>query len=174
MEESSFIALGKAVRTHGLRGDVKIFPYGETLSILAPGESLFLCSTQEGRGKELTLASCRTQGKLLVVGFKELTRIEDAQEIIGEEICIPEPRLPVPEEGEYYHYQLIGLTVETVQGQRLGILSGIIETGGNDVYTIDNEGKELLIPAVEDIILEVDLVRGRMVIDPPEGLLDDL
>ena len=79
-------------------------------------------------------------------------------------------RLPPLSEGEYYHFQLIGLSVETKEGEPLGTLSAIFETPGNDVYVVESGEKELLIPAVEDVICEVDLQSRKLIVDLPEGL----
>jgi len=175
MKELRLIPVGKIARTHGVRGAVKIYPYGESLALQEPGDKLIL---QPAAGTlkrhDLTLLSLKPHGKFLLVQLEELTSMEEAQAVMGEEVFLPEDRLPPTEEGEYYHYQLIGLRVETVEGKPVGILRGIIETGGNDVYSVESEGREILIPAVDEIIAEVDLERGRIVIDPPEGLIDDL
>lgn len=175
MKEPHLIAVGKIVRPHGLRGAVKVYPYGESLATREVGDKLLLQPAADTlKRDDLTLQSLKPQGKFLLVQFKELTRIEEAQTVVGQEVFLPEDRLPTPEEGEYYHFQLIGLRVETLQGRPVGILQGIIETGGHDIYSVENEGREILIPAVDEIITEIDLERGLMVIDPPEGLLDDL
>ena len=73
---------------------------------------------------------------------------------------------------EYYHHQLIGLNVESDQGQELGTLTGILETGANDVYVVtDSAGKEILLPAIPPVILEVDMGGQRMLVHILEGLL---
>jgi len=170
MDKPQLIAVGKVVRTHGVRGSVKIYPYGETLAQMGAGEELILQS--ESVDRRLTLVSVRPQKNLLVAQFAELKGVDEAEAVIGREVAIPEDRLPPTEEDEYYHYQLIGLRVETREGLALGPLRAIIPTGGNDVYVVEYEGKEVLIPAIEDVICEVDTERGVMVVDLPEGLLD--
>ncbi len=96
--------------------------------------------------------------------------MDQAQALSGKDLFIHKDRLPKLPEGEYYHFQLIGLSVETKEGKPLGTLSAILETGGNDVYVVESEGKELLIPAIEDVIGEVDLQNRKLVVDLPEGL----
>ncbi len=122
----------------------------------------------------MTFSRVRIQGKHLVIEFEEITDMDAAREVVGYELLLPEDRLPAAREGEYYHYQLLGLSVKTLQGRVVGAVKGIIETPANDVYVLEHEGREILIPAVEDVILEVDIGGGVMIIDPPEGLLDDL
>jgi len=174
MKVSRLIPVGKIARTHGLRGAVKIFPYGETLGELGPGGKLYLYSASDSRQSELTLVQSRSQGKFRVVQFAELPDVDAAQGVVEREVFLPEECLPGTSEGEYYYYQLIGLRVETTGGKQIGILRGIIETGSNDVYVVDHIGREILVPALAEVILEVDLQEGKMVIEPPEGLLDDL
>ena len=175
MKESRLIPVGKIARTHGVRGAVKIYPYGESLALQGPGDKLIVEPAASTRKRyDLTLLSLKPHGRFLLVQFEEITSMDAAQAILREEVFLPEDRLPPPEEGEYYYYQLIGLRVETVKGEPVGILRSIIETGANDVYSVESEGREILIPAVDEIIIEVDLEGGRIVIDPPEGLIDDL
>ncbi len=174
MEESRLIPVGKIARTHGVRGLVKILPYGESLALQGAGEKVFLAGSLKETPETLTIVTAKSQGKMLLVQFQDLTNIDEAKGIVGLEVLLPEDRLPPTQDDEYYHYQLIGLEVVTKQGDRIGVLRGIIETGGNDVYSIDRNGRELLVPAVEGVIADVDLQQNRMVIDPPEGLMDDL
>lgn len=174
MEEPRLVPVGKIARTHGVRGAVKIYPYGDTLALQEPGALLMLKTAVANRPQTLTLVNIRQQGRFLIGQFQELSGMEAARLVLGQEVFLPEDRLPPTEEGEYYYYQLIGLNVETTDGKPVGRLTGILETGANDVYIIDRNGREVLIPAVEEIVARVDLQRRLMVIDPPEGLIDDL
>ncbi len=174
MNRSRLIPVGKFVKTHGLRGALKLFPYGETLALQKPGAKLHLHSAGGPGTVELTVVHLRTQGRHLIAQFAEIPDVDAAQGVVDREIFVPEECLPPTEEGEYYHYQLDGLRVETVAGKEIGILRGVIETGGHDVYVVVHTTGEVLIPAIADVILEVDLRGGRMIIDPPDGLLDDL
>jgi len=94
--------------------------------------------------------------------------------MVGKEVFVPEEALPPTAEGEYYYYQLIGLRVEGVDGRAFGVLRAILDTGSNDVYVVKGDDREILIPAIAEVIREVDLQHGKMIVDPPEGLLDDL
>ena len=174
MNGPRLVPVGKIVRTHGLRGALKIFPYGETLGLQKPGAKFHLYSASGDKELALTLVSLRPQGRHCVVQFAEVPDIDAAQRVVEWEIVVPEECLAPTAEGEYYHYQLIGLRVETAAGKDMGVLRGIIETGGNDVYVVGHGATEILIPAIAEVILDVDLERGRMIIEPPEGLFDDL
>lgn len=170
MKKSCLIPVGRVVKTHGVRGAVKIYPYGETLSALEAGEKLLVLAGGAEGALELTLAGLRPQKQGWIGEFEEITGMDQAQTLVGKELSMPEDRLPGLPEGEYYHYQLIGLTVQTGDGRIIGVLKAILETGSNDVYVAEQGGKELLIPAIEDVIREVDLEKARIIVDLPEGL----
>lgn len=170
MENSSLVPIGKVGKTHGVRGAVKIHPYGDTLEELEAGEKL-LAVSPDGKAKlELTLAGVRPQQRVCICEFDEINDMDRAQSLVGSELFVPQDRLAILPEGEYYHFQLIGLEVITPEGDRLGIVRAILETGSNDVYVVDSDGKELLIPAIEDVIREIDLPNRRIVADLPEGI----
>jgi len=168
MERSSLIPVGKVVKTHGVRGAVKILSYGETFATLGSGAKLIVLSPG-GAEREITIAVLRGQRQGWIGEFEEIGDIEQAAALAGHDLCIPEDRLPTLPEGEFYHFQLIGLSVETTEGRSLGTLRSILETGSNDVYVVDGE-KELLIPAIEDVVREIDLQNKRIIVDLPDGL----
>ena len=168
MDKSCLVPVGKVVRTHGVRGALKVLPYGETMGEMEAGEKLILL--EGGVQRQLTLTSLRAQQRVWIARFEEIQNMDQAQALTGKDVFIDKDRLPALPEGEYYHFQLIGLSVETIDGEPLGTLSAIFQTAGNDVYAVESEGKELLIPAVEDVIREVDLLHGKLIVDLPEGL----
>ncbi|MGO9017657.1 MAG: ribosome maturation factor RimM [Syntrophobacteraceae bacterium] len=168
MDKSSLVAVGKVVRTHGVRGALKVLAYGETLGEMEAGEKLF--SIEDRGQRQLTLVSLNPQKRVSIVEFEEIGSIDQAQALTGKDLFIDKDRLPRLPSGEYYHFQLIGLSVQTKEGKALGTLSAVLETGGNDVYVVEKGEKELLIPAIEEVIAEVDLLNGRLIVDLPEGL----
>ncbi len=170
MEKSCLVPIGRITKPHGVRGAVKVFPYGETLSELKAGEVLIFGDSEAVTERHLTLVRIRPQKRILICDFEESRNFDQATQLAGRELLIPAERLPTLPDGQYYHYQLIGLTVETKEGRSLGTLRGILETGGNDVYVVENREKELLIPAIEDVICSVDLLNQKMIVDLPEGL----
>ncbi len=78
--------------------------------------------------------------------------------------------VPSAEEGEYFHYELLGLKVRTVEGEDLGEVAEILETGSNDVYVVRGAAGEILVPALSKVVREIDIASGLMVVDLPEGL----
>lgn len=175
MKTSRWVPVGRITRTHGVRGAVVIAAYGETLGECNADERLFVCSETVSIPRPLTVEEIRPHGRQWRVRFREVKSREAAESLVGLEIGVPEEQLPPLEEGEYYYYQLIGLKVETAAGRLLGTLQGIMEGPGHDVYVVvDEHGREWLLPAVSDVIRTIDLEGGRLVVDPPAGLIDDL
>jgi 16S rRNA processing protein RimM len=105
--------------------------------------------------------------------FKGRDRVEDVEELIGCTLYIDKRDLPQLDEGEYYWHELIGMEVRTDTGKPLGTLEKILDTGSNDVYVVRKGEQEVLIPAIREVIREVDVAGSRMVIHPIEGLLDE-
>ncbi|MDR3553326.1 MAG: ribosome maturation factor RimM, partial [Syntrophobacteraceae bacterium] len=132
------------------------------------GQRLF--AMESGTRRQLTLADLRAQNRGWIVEFEEVSGREQAEALTGSEIFIERDRLTVLPEGEYYHFQLIGLSVETKDGRSLGTLTAVLETGSNDVYVVEGGGKEVLVPAIEEVVSEVDLRSGKIIVDLPEGL----
>jgi 16S rRNA processing protein RimM len=174
MKGSRLIPVGKIVRLHGVRGAVKILPYGESLNLLGPGATLHVIESPAGGStRPLTVAGLAVQARSCIVKFHEIGDPDQAELLKNQEVFLPESQLAPLQEDEYYHYQLIGLAVETSSGDPVGTLTGILETGGHDVYVIDRDGREVLIPAVASVICRIDLEHRRMVIDPPAGLIEE-
>lgn len=173
MAEPRWVPVGRIGRAHGLHGVVRVQAYGETLATRTGGDKVYL-RPPAGDARELTLDTLNWHQRNCLTRFVGFTTREAAQALTGLELFLAEDQLPQLEEGEYYHYQLVGLKVETADGLSLGILREILATGSNDVYVVENDGKEILIPATEEVILAIDLEHGRMQVALPEGLTDDL
>jgi 16S rRNA processing protein RimM len=129
-------------------------------------------SVYVGESHELMeLASVRGHDQAMLIRFASILTPEDAGRFRNQGVFIRTAELPKLPEGEYYHHQLLGLSVVDAAGQALGELEDILETGANDVYLVKTlEGKELLLPAIDDVILEVNLDRREMRVRPPDWL----
>ena len=101
-----------------------------------------------------------------------LESIEQAEIFKGAEIFIRRDSLAKTDEDEFFWYELLGLEVYLVTGEYLGVIRGILPTGSNDVYVVRDQGREFLIPAIHQVVKEVNIPQKRMVISPIEGLLD--
>ncbi len=118
------------------------------------------------------IVSLRAAGEFMIIAFSGISTREAASTLRNAVIEITASDLPSLPPGEYYHHQIIGLSVLTVQGEELGRIAEIFSTGSNDVYIVRGKGREHLIPAIKDVINKIDLDTLTMTIQPMKGLLD--
>ncbi len=166
MVADRLVAVGKVVKAHGVRGHLRLAPFGETLEGLGAGEEVS-ARLPDGSIERLITVEVRTQGKVVLFLSREVGTAAEAQRLVGAEICVSESRLPPLAADEFYWHQLIGLEVMNVDGRRLGTIRQIIETGSNDVYVVQEGREEVLIPALVEVVREVNLERRLMVVDLP-------
>ena len=163
------VLIGKIVGIHGLKGTNKLRSYAESLSVFSPGRSI-LVRDLRGREASYEIHWVKPHTGNPLVSFKGIANRDQAKTLIGAELFIPQSELPELDEDTYYWYDLIGIEVVTMTGESLGRIESIIETGSNDVYIVKSNEKEVLIPALESVVLEIDLEHKRMQVDLPEGL----
>ena len=164
------IPLGEIVTTHGLEGWLKLNPFNPETTALFSVDKIYL--EKDGRRSEHQIESSKAYKNQFLIKLRDINAIEAAESWVGSTLCVAEASLPLLDSGEYYHYQAIGLEVYDLQGKRIGIITRIWPTAGGDLYVIQDADKEHLIPAVREIIERVDFAAGKMVINPPDGLLD--
>lgn len=169
------IQLGKIVGVHGIRGALKVLTYAESIESYTTQDSVIV---QNAAGEQATyhLLDCRPHKKILRVTLEHVTTCNQAEALVGGGIYVPKGSLPFLEEDTYYWHELIGMVVSTIQGEQLGSIEQIIPTGANDVYVVRSGAaagspKEILIPAISSVVIEIDTDRKRMVVDLPEGLV---
>ena len=162
--------IGKIVGIHGIKGTNKLRSYAESLSVFSPGRSI-LVRDLRGREASYEIHWVKPHTGAPLVSFKGISNRDQAKTLIGAELFIPQSELPELDEDTYYWYDLIGIEVVTITGESLGRIKSIIETGSNDVYVVKSNEKEVLIPALESVVLEIDLEHKRMQVDLPEGLM---
>ena len=163
------VVIGKILTSWGVRGEAKVLPL--TFSNERFGQLKEVKIRIGDDYRVLTIEHFREAGRFVIIKFKEFSTAEEVKQYSGKELLIPEELSPPLPEGVYYHYQILGLEVYTDRGVYLGKITNIIETGGNDVYVITGQ-KEVLIPAIEEVVKDVDLENKRMIIHPMKGLLD--
>jgi 16S rRNA processing protein RimM len=169
--EPAFLAVGKLRRPHGVKGEIimdVLTDFPERLQVgvlLYAGESYL----------PLRIRSVRPHDKVLLMAFEGLHTPETVGEHRNQIVYVPAADRPLLPEGEYYHHQLIGLRVIDDTGQFLGVITGILETGGaNDVYLVTSqENRELLLPDIEEVVMSIDLNSGEMQVHLLPGLLPD-
>ena len=162
--------IGKIVGVHGLKGTNKLRSYAESLSVFSPGSSILVSDTR-GREESYEINWVKPHTGTPLVSFKEIANRDQAKKLIGAEVYIPQSELPELDEDTYYWFDLIGIDVYTRAEKFLGRIESIIETGSNDVYVVKWQEKEVLIPALESVVLNIDLAHKKMIVDLPEGLI---
>jgi 16S rRNA processing protein RimM len=170
--EARLVTLGRLGKTHGVGGELRFFPYAFPCPTLQPGLTVSLWG-DDGQAGLLTVESVRAQAPFLLIRFQEVTSLDQAQKLRNAEILVEEQRLPPTGEGEFYYYQVIGLSVFTTTGESIGRITQAFFSGGHDVWVVRQGEKEHMIPVTEEIVCSIDIPGGCVVIKPMEGLLDE-
>lgn len=165
--EPVFVMVGQMRRPHGVKGEILMEITTNFPQRIKAGKTVYLGENHQ----PYQIMQSRAVEKGLLLTFNEFTDCDQVAVLTNQVVYVPVSSLPPLPEGEYYHHQLIGLTVFDEAGANLGKLIEIIETGANDVYVVQSmDGGELLLPVLPEIILEVDLEKGAMRVRPPEWL----
>lgn len=167
-----YIAVGLITSAHGLRGEVKVELHTDFPERFAPGVKLFLGEDLE----EVTVSSARPHQGQVLLQFEGYESREAVDEIRGLWIFVPDDQAVELEEDTYFVHDIIGLSVQTVAGELLGTVKEVLFTGANDVYIVtppDDPKREILLPAIEEVVKQVDLDKGILVVEPLPGLLDE-
>ena len=164
---SGHVAVGRVVAPHGLRGEIRVEPLTAQSEHFAAGRTLWIEETAH------EVEASRRQRGFVLLRLSGMASVEAAEALRGSLLSLPESELAPLPEGEYYAYQIIGLEVYDGDGARLGKVVGLFPTGSNDVYVVDGPRGELLLPAIDDVIVEVDVAGGRMVVSLMDGLLPE-
>lgn len=153
-----------------MRGDILFTVTTDFPERLRPGTLVFFGDDK----REIKITRRRPHNDGILFGFEGIATPEQAAKYTGKTVFVrAEDRPPLPE-GEYYHHQIIGLDVFDEAGASLGVVSEILETGANDVYVVKNPaGREILLPALEQVVLEIDLERKMMKVHLLPGLDED-
>jgi 16S rRNA processing protein RimM len=165
------VVVGRIARAHGNRGEVVINPETDfPEERFSPGAELLV---QRGeRIETLKVASARQHLGRPVVAFEGVADMDAAEGLAGSELrIVPDAIAPLPP-GEFYRHDLVGCRVETVTGQDVGEVTRVEEGAGVDRLAVEGARGEILIPLARDICVTIDPAHGRIVIAPPEGLLD--
>lgn len=161
--------VGVITGTHGLRGEVKVYPTSDEPRRFDSLRELILDTGREER--RLRIRSVKYFKQFAILGFEGMNRIEDVERLRGASLLIDREDAVPLEEGEYYIPDLLGMKVVTEEGRELGELRDVLQTGANDVYVVGGKGKkELLLPAIPDCILTVDEEKGEMTVRLMPGL----
>ena len=156
--------VGRVAKAHGIRGEVAVEVISDAPGRFSVGARIF------ERDRELTVQSVRPHHDRLLIKFEEVPDRTAAEGLRGARLEIPGGQAAPLEEGAFYPHQLEGLAVVDATGRALGTLARVEEGPANDLWVVEVDGREVLVPAVRQIVTAVDLDAGRITLDPPEGL----
>ena len=168
--EPRFLAVGRVLKPHGVNGEVRVELMTDRPERFGWLESIFV---GENNPRRVGVISARRHGNFVLLKLDGYPTRTEAELLRNELLQVPEDEAIPLEEGEYFLHQLLGLEVVTESGRSLGRLTDVLETGANNVFIIDGPSGELLVPDIPDVVREVDVAGGRVVIRPLPGLLDD-
>jgi len=165
-----YLLIGKVIEPHGLKGEIKIFSFsGQPENIQQYPEIVLI--TPSGRlTQPYAVEKCRVKGKAVIVRLNSVNDRNGAEALAGMGVLISKEDLPLPGKDEFYLYQMEGLPVFTVQGNRLGIVDNIFSNGAQDLLVVQDGENEYLIPVLDSIVVQQD--SEKIVIDAPPGLLE--
>jgi 16S rRNA processing protein RimM len=166
-DQADLIDIGRVRRAVGLDGRVEVEVYSGDPARLAPGSRVF------ANGEPITVKSSQPGGRGgVIVVFEGAEDRDGSERLRGVELQVPQSELPPPAEGSYYHFEIIGCEVRDTAGAFIGLVTGIMETGSNDVFIIEaSDGKEILAPVIKAVVTNIDKGSRLITIDPPDGLI---
>jgi len=165
LPDLEFITIGHILSPWGVKGKLKVKIETDFPQRFTPGSKIYI------NRQPMTIDSTEWHNRKLAIKLNTIDSFEDAQKLRGKSVEIHHSQIyPLPE-GQHYHFQLIGLEVWTTQGELLGNITEILTAESNDNYVVSGTKGEILIPAIEDVVKSIDLDKGRIVIEPIEGLL---
>ena len=167
----TMLRVGVISSTHGVRGEVKVYPTTDDPERFLDLEEVILDTGRERL--PLKIENVKFFKNMVILKFKGYDNINDIEKYKGRDLYITRDQAVELEEDEYFIADLIGMSVVAEDGTVLGSLADVVPTGANDVYVVRTEnGKELLIPAIKECILNVDVEERAMRIHVMDGLLD--
>lgn len=168
MPKKLFLEVGEIVGTHGVRGELRLQPWADSPAQLASLKTLYF----DG-GARAVKVRCRAHKNLLLVLMDGINTVQEAAVLRGTVLYAHREDFKLPK-GRYFVQDLIGMAVvDDRTNERYGTLTQVSETGANNVYHMDKDGKEVLIPAIPDVVRRVDAEADEVRIIPIKGLFDD-
>ena len=163
------LEVGKIVNTHGLRGETKVVPWTDYPEVFEDIEYVYVKRRNEN--ERLNIKGIKYQKNNLIIKFEEIKDIDEAQKYKNQVIYAEREMLGELPEGVYYIADLIGLEVVTDEGETVGQIADVFNTGSNDIYDVKREGKKnLLLPVIDEVVLDIDVDSKKVTIHMMEGL----
>lgn len=171
--KNSLLEVGKIVNTHGLRGEVKVVAWTDSPDDFEKIKTVYIKMKSEQIS--LKIKSIKYQKNNLIIKFDEFNDINEVLPYKNAVLYADREELGPLDEGVYYIVDLIGLDVITEDGEKVGVICDVFNAGASDIYDVKREGKKnLLLPVIDEVVKEVDLENGRVVVNIMEGLDDEV
>ncbi|MEW6771362.1 MAG: ribosome maturation factor RimM [Bacillota bacterium] len=165
-----FVTIGKIVAPHGHRGAIRILPLTDFPERFFQMDTVTVFNGTER--KDYVIESAGRHQRFILMKLAGINDMNAAERFRGALLQVPRAEVvPLPP-GRYYVFEIVGLEVWSEEGTYLGKVSAVLETGANDVYSVQSpEGREILVPALREVVRKIDVAGNRMVVRLPEGLL---
>lgn len=168
----NYLRVGVISSTHGIGGEVKVFPTTDDNKRFKNLKQVFLDTGKEYL--ELEVERVRFFKKMVIVKFKGINNINDIEKYKGKDLLVTRENAVPLEENEYFIYDIIDAQVVDEDGREIGILKEVLTTGANDVYVVKTPaGKEVLLPVIDECILDIDIENKKVTAHIMPGLLDN-
>lgn len=161
------ILIGKIVNIHGIKGEVKVYPYTDDMENLTKLKSVYF---DKAMTKKYKVKLCRIQKNMLIVKLEGINSVEEAEKLRDTDIYIPKEE--IEEEDTFYIEDLIGMDVLEENENKIGVITYVFNTGANDVYEVETLDKQrIYLPAIKQVIKSVDVKNKKMYVEIMEGLI---
>ncbi|MGH7324898.1 MAG: ribosome maturation factor RimM [Candidatus Rokuibacteriota bacterium] len=166
------VVIGEIVRPHGLRGEVRVTPLTDDPDRFRHLTTCVLWDVARDEHETRRVTGVRRQGPAVILALDRSDSVDAARALAGRLIALPAAEALPPGPGRFYPWQLQGCRVTTEDGREVGRVAGVERGPAHDLWVVRDGEREHLIPAVPEIVLDLDLAARRVVIRPPEGLLE--
>ena len=172
-DTKEWVTIGKIVAPFGIRGELKVRSFTDIPDRFVKLEAIYLSPGYVSYALE-GVRLYKGGAEVLLLKLHGIDDATAAEAVRGSTICVPLSSLPQLPPNSYYQHDIVGLQVFNLNGTLIGVIEDIMVTGGNDVYIVKApNGKQILIPAIKDVVKQIDLTHQVMYIDPIRGLFDD-
>lgn len=165
MSDDGLIVIGRLQKPFGIRGEIRVQAYTETFEAFEKSEWLQI------KEKRMVIKQIRIHKGSVLVLFDGINTPEQASGLSGHLVQTLAQNLPAKDEDEYYYFELIGLDVFTESGRHLGKITEVMATGANDVFVVNGDSGEILIPFIDEVVTDIDLAAKKVQVNPMEGLI---
>lgn len=172
MTQAKLVVIGEVIKPHGIRGEFHVANHADSPSLYAPGARVWFRAPGKPE-RPVNILSCRPhQGRLLLT-IEGVADRDAADALRGMEVVVRAEDMPELDDGEVYLHEIVGYDVVLLDGSKVGVLESFMDIPGQDVWVIRApDGKEILLPAHEETVPEIDATARKITINPPPGLLD--